>query len=258
MIFTALILSAVVFTNMETPHKNLVLECDKCHAVTEWKEIVFDHSTTEFVLWGRHAGLGCRDCHNIEDFGLARADCSACHLDTHQGKLGPDCGRCHNPQGWSIFNTSAVHANTTFPLMGAHARLDCKACHISEIEGEYSFLKSECVSCHYAEFQAAANPSHTDMGFGTRCEECHFPVSWYPANFVKHDAFFPISSGAHAGVWSSCNDCHSNPNDRTVFSCLGCHEHNQNSMNDHHSEVNGYAYDSNACYSCHPRGQGGD
>ena len=243
---------------METPHKNLELECDKCHAVSEWKEIMFDHTKTGYFLEGQHKSLGCRVCHDIADFGKVKSNCGSCHLDIHQGKLGPDCGRCHGFDGWRVFNSIAIHSNTTFPLMGAHTRLDCKACHISEIEGEYSFLKSECVSCHLAEFLEADNPSHTEMGFGTRCEECHFPVKWNPANFIRHDSYFPISSGAHAGVWNSCNDCHSDPNDRRVFSCLGCHEHSQSRTDGHHEEVNGYIYDSDACYSCHPRGRGGD
>ena len=29
-------------------------------------------------------------------------------------------------------------------------------------------------------------------------------------------------------------------------------------MDEKHSEVGGYAYDSNACYACHPMGEKGD
>jgi hypothetical protein len=41
----------------------------------------------------------------------------------------------------------------------------------------------------------------------------------------------------------------------TVFSCVtGCHS--RASTDSHHSGVNGYRYDSAACYSCHPTGRG--
>ncbi len=243
----------------KSPHsEEMRRECDQCHQSTNWKDIRFDHLSTKFPLEGRHAKARCIGCHALEDFRRVSADCITCHTDVHQGKLGASCGRCHTPRGWAVFNTLNAHAGTSFPLIGPHARLDCKACHTSEIEGEFSFMKSECYSCHEADFGQATNPSHSEMGFGTRCEECHFPVSWQPANFARHSAFFPISTGRHAGVWHTCADCHPNSADHGDFNCLGCHEHEQGRMNAKHDEVRGYAYDSNACYTCHPRGEGGD
>jgi hypothetical protein len=243
----------------KSPHsEEMRYECDQCHQSTNWKDVRFDHQETEFPLEGKHVKAKCIGCHALEDFGRVSTDCVSCHTDIHQGKLAVSCGRCHTPQGWAVFNTLNAHAGTSFPLIGPHARLDCRACHISEIQGEFSFLKSECFSCHAEDFAQATSPSHSLEGFGTRCEDCHFPVSWQPANFARHGAFFPISSGQHAGEWNSCRDCHPNPNDHSVFDCLGCHEHEQGRMNDKHNEVEAYAYDSNACYACHPRGEGGD
>jgi len=242
-----------------SPHSDQMrFNCEECHVSTNWKDIRFDHQVTGFLLDGKHAKAKCTGCHALEDFGHVSSDCISCHTDVHQGKLAISCGRCHTPRGWAVFNSLSAHAGTSFPLIGPHAKLDCRACHISDIEGEFSFLKSECYSCHAGDFEHAANPSHSLMGFGTRCEECHFPVSWQPANFARHSGFFPISTGAHAGAWSSCRDCHPNQQDHRVFSCLGCHEHEQSRMNDKHSEVGGYVYDSNACYTCHPRGEKGD
>ncbi|MFZ0390145.1 MAG: hypothetical protein WAN36_06760, partial [Calditrichia bacterium] len=177
--------------------------------------------------------------------------------DVHQGRLGNWCDQCHTPQSWTVKDPRKAHANTTFVLLGAHARLDCDACHYSEIEGEFAILKSECFSCHESEYFSVEIPDHQESGFSKRCEECHTFYSWQPAQFVEHDAVFPIFSGSHSGEWSSCSDCHISPGNFSIFSCLDCHEHNKSSMDHEHDEVSGYSYDSEACYSCHPTG-GGD
>jgi hypothetical protein len=81
--------------------------------------------------------------------------------------------------------------------------------------------------------------------------------TWGDATFEQHDQVFPINSGAHAGRWTSCADCHTVPDDFSSFSCLTCHEHSQARMDDKHlGEVSGYVYESSACLSCHPRGRG--
>lgn len=248
----------LIAQNIETPHKVLKFECSTCHNSTTWREVKFDHSKTSFTLESRHKHVKCMSCHSLEDFKLSSNDCISCHEDIHQGKLSPSCERCHTPSGWMVFNSQKVHAGTSFPLIGVHASLDCKACHTSEIEGEYSSLKSECFSCHNTDFQQASAPSHTQMGFGTNCEECHFLASWHPADFLQHDLFFPIFSGRHQGVWNSCAICHSNPQNYRVFSCFNCHEHSQSRMDGTHSDVRAYSYDSNACFTCHPSGNRGD
>ena len=39
------------------------------------------------------------------------------------------------------------------------------------------------------------------------------------------------------------------------FSCFGCHPHSDQAKTDEkHQGETGYAYDSQACYNCHPRG----
>ncbi len=242
---------------IETPHKVLRFECNDCHSSTTWREVKFDHAKTDFALEDRHTKVKCVQCHSLEDFRVAGSDCVSCHDDIHQGKLAHTCEQCHSARGWSVFNTLKVHANTSFPLIGAHARLDCRACHISEIEGEYSFLKSECIFCHKTDFEQAQSPPHTQMGLGTRCEDCHFMVSWQPANFSGHDSFFPIFSGRHAGVWTSCEICHASSQDYTIFDCFNCHEHSKVRMDGAHSDIRNYVYESGACYSCHPGGSAG-
>jgi hypothetical protein len=67
--------------------------------------------------------------------------------------------------------------------------------------------------------------------------------------------YFPIFSGKHDGEWNDCAECHTTPNDYTLFSCIDCHEHDDPAeLASDHSGVSGYVYESNACYACHPDG----
>jgi len=242
----------------EVPHKVMDLNCLECHSTISWNEVKFNHKSTGFSLDGRHATIRCASCHSLKDFRDVSASCYTCHTDVHQGKLAKDCERCHTPQSWIMINTEYAHAGTTFPLIGRHATLDCHACHISEIEGEFSLIRSECISCHEADFNSALDPPHTTLGFGTRCDDCHMMLAWRPADFAKHNSFFPIYGGTHAGAWSTCYDCHIVAGDYEVFSCINCHKHNQADTDAHHREVSDYTYDSDACYRCHPSGSSGD
>lgn len=64
---------------------------------------------------------------------------------------------------------------------------------------------------------------------------------------------FPIDAGAvHAGV--DCNSCHGAFDTFAEFDCLGCHEHRRDIIDPVHLGMSGYAYDSHACYECHPDG----
>ena len=96
---------------------------------------------------------------------------------------------------------------------------------------------------------------HAGTGFPTTCATCHSTATWSGASFNHDQQFFPINSGAHRGTWTSCQTCHTDPNNFGVFTCLVCHEHNQSDMDRKHREVSGYAYASPLCYSCHPNGR---
>jgi hypothetical protein len=88
------------------------------------------------------------------------------------------------------------------------------------------------------------------------CYTCH--PTGEKGDFAAHDTqFFPIFSGTHNAVWSDCVTCHTNPADRTVYDCVGCHEHRQSEMDGMHGTMNGYSYVSTACFSCHPTGEKG-
>ena len=55
-----------------------------------------------------------------------------------------------------------------------------------------------------------------------------------------------------------CSDCHTNPNNYEVFSCIDCHEHSKIRTDGQHREVRDYVYVSSACYDCHPQGRSDD
>ncbi|MEZ4892892.1 MAG: hypothetical protein R2778_07720 [Saprospiraceae bacterium] len=67
---------------------------------------------------------------------------------------------------------------------------------------------------------------------------------------------FPIYSGKHAGVWTSCTECHTNPSNYQEFTCITCHINPE--TNDHHVGIAGYNYSSPACFACHPNGSADD
>ncbi len=96
-------------------------------------------------------------------------------------------------------------------------------------------------------------PNHLGALFGTTCDQCHLPadLTWQQGRY--NHAAFPITSGRHAG--NRCSVCHVDPTNYKVFSCTVCHD--RATTDSHHAGRAGYRYDSNACYSCHPRGSAG-
>jgi hypothetical protein len=139
-----------------------------------------------------------------------------------------------------------------FPLTGGHDISNCGDCHKTS---NYSETSPECISCHLSNYNATTNPNHATSGISTNCKDCHTTdPGWKPAKYGNHDARFPIYSGKHNGEWSKCTDCHTNPASYSLFTCIDCHEHDQTKMNDEHGEVQGYEYNSPACFACHPTG----
>jgi hypothetical protein len=110
------------------------------------------------------------------------------------------------------------------------------------------------VACHQTDYNGTSNPSHSAAGFPTDCASCHTTTQWSGATFDHDGMYFPIYSGSHRGRWSSCADCHTSSSDYAVFTCTTCHT--ASNTNGHHRGVSGYVYQSQACYSCHPRGRG--
>jgi hypothetical protein len=140
------------------------------------------------------------------------------------------------------------HSTTAFPLTGAHTTTPCLQCH----SAGYNGTPTACIACHTTDAQNAADPNHVGAGFMTDCAPCHNTTSFAGARYTQHDTlYFRIYSGTHNGEWNTCRTCHDVPSSYAVFNCLGCHRDPGTSNN--HSGVNGYQYNSQACYTCHGR-----
>lgn len=223
--------------------------CERCHLPTSWQGAAFDHST--WPLTGAHRGADCAACHANGVFAGTPTDCAACHLEDYQATTDPNhvaagfptqCETCHTTSTWA----GALFDHSSWPLTGAHTSVDCSACHLG---GVYAGTPTDCAACHLDDYAATTDPNHASAGFPTSCEDCHSTSGWEGADF---DHPFPIDSGAHKEL--DCADCHVSA-DYEMFSCMTCHEHSQQKMDDKHSEVGGYVYQAAACYACHPNGK---
>ena len=259
MVLFAALMGSGALVAQESPHKNLDFACSDCHVTQSFSDIRFDHDKTGFLLEGRHKTATCSGCHDISDFSTTSGTCATCHEDIHLGKAGNDCEKCHTEINWLKFDSEAIHAQSSFPMQGRHILLDCQSCHTTSPAVDFAITASTCESCHQQNFLETSQPDHLAFGFSTDCQECHEMNRWKPAFMPDHDAlFFPIFSGEHKGEWDDCTACHSDLNNRKEFTCLSCHEHNQQEMDEEHQGITGYVYNSRDCLTCHPDGNSGD
>ena len=252
-------------------------DCARCHTPNSWivTNITQMHQQSRFPLIGPHATADCSGCHtnivpsagsppaaaaSLLRFDPLGIECYDCHQANYSATTKPNhvtsnysknCTDCHSMN--AFFWTGASINHNFFPLTGGHALNDCNKCHTS---GTYASISAECVSCHQANYSATTNPNHTALNFSTNCKDCHtLTPGWKPAQYTSHDvASFPIYSGKHNGQWNSCADCHTNAANYSQFTCIDCHAHNKGDTDGNHNGVSGYAYNSVACYSCHPTG----
>ena len=241
-------------------------DCERCHTPRSFIDraaMVRTHQTSRFPLSGAHVMADCTSCHTPTAQGQMQfvnrsTVCESCHLSAARATKNPDheaagfakqCERCHAPTTWN--RARFDHANTSFPLTGAHIRTTCQQCHA---DGVYAGKNSACVGCHQADYGRTTSPPHAATSFPTTCGSSHTTATWLGARFDHDGPYFPIYSGAHRGKWSSCTTCHTTATNYAQFSCLSCHEHRQTEMDDKHRGRSGYRYDSQACYGCHRNG----
>ncbi|HEX5625152.1 MAG TPA: hypothetical protein VFX48_03970, partial [Saprospiraceae bacterium] len=237
-------------------------ECIDCHTETAWIPSTFDHNNY-YPLTGGHDLIrdDCFACHR-GSYGSTPNTCKGCHTPDFNQTTNPnhvslgfsmECATCHttNP-GWEP--ATLPDHDRFYPLLGAHRNIqnDCAACH----HGNYNNTPNTCVGCHLDDYNQTNNPDHQTAQFPTNCESCHSQNAWVPSTFDHDGQHFPIYSGEHRNEWTTCSECHTNPNNYNIFSCIDCHEHNdRRDMDDKHRGVSGYSYNSNACYQCHPDGR---
>jgi nitrate/TMAO reductase-like tetraheme cytochrome c subunit len=199
-------------------------DCMMCHNENVWQPADFDHNQTAFPLTGAHQTITCESCHEGGQFIALPTDCFSCHEGDFnsvndpnhvQNNFSHECRECHTTTAWEP--ASFDHAQTQFPLTGAHVILQCLDCHS---EG-YSNTPADCYSCHESDYTSVNDPNHVQNNFSQDCSECHNTTAWAPATFDHNQTQFPLT-GAH--IILQCLDCHSSGYSGTPTECFACHE----------------------------------
>ncbi|RMF58017.1 MAG: hypothetical protein D6748_09890, partial [Calditrichaeota bacterium] len=239
------------FNSTLTPNHvqgNFPTDCALCHNNNGWAPADFNHDLTQFPLTGAHQTIECADCHDGGVFTALPTDCFSCHNVDFNNTLDPnhvsnnfnhDCTQCHNTTAWTPANFD--HANTQFPLTGAHVPLECVACHANG----YDNTPIDCFSCHQTDFNGVSEPNHVTNNFSTDCTMCHNTDAWNPATFDHANTNFPLT-GAHVPL--PCIACHSEGYTNTPSDCFSCHQNDFTGVADPDHVANNFSHD---CTMCH-------
>jgi hypothetical protein len=229
-------------------------DCQQCHRSSDpdWHQATFNHDQF-FRLEGQHRVAQCATCHGTGAYKGTPTSCISCHRGDYDGARNPnhassgfstDCQQCHRAADPDWHRANFNH-DQIFRLEGTHRTAACSTCHAN---GRYKGTPRQCVACHQADYNRTANPNHAAAGFPTNCDSCHRAAdsSWSQGRF---NHAFPLT-GDHR---VACSRCHLDQSNYRSFSCTVCHS--RGDTDDDHRGVNGYRYDSLACYSCHPTGR---
>ena len=212
------------------PYNN---QCEQCHTVKGYKPSTYTiafHQKTRFPLAGAHLAVTCEECHAPQPaaagvaakparFHFSDRSCTGCHQNPHKGEFSAQmaqtradgtprgCEACHTVKAWTDL-PSFDHSKTSFPLLGAHAKVQCDQCHKPETTGgklteaTFKSAPTACSGCHAdahaGQFAKAGKPQE--------CDVCHTPEHWTPSNF-NHETQTSFSlKGAHKNV--ACRECH--------------------------------------------------
>jgi hypothetical protein len=202
-------------------------DCKRCHASIRWLGLPestgrSNHDRTPYPLAGKHATVGCADCHlarlaeETRYRGLTYDRCTGCHADVHQGELTAygDCAACHTVDGFTPTTFGiASHAATRLALEGRHVAVPCQACHQTAApRTDLRVAGRACADCH-------ADPHDAQFG-DAACDGCHDPRTWR-APTIDHSSW-PLTD-THATI--ACARCHGDGIYRgTPRACDGCHE----------------------------------
>jgi len=137
-------------------------DCRKCHEVSRWQQISFEHSITDFKLEGKHAEQSCRSCHfpekednAVQQFKQLNSECIQCHKDIHYQQFEnagkTDCLKCHAFTDWKAEKFD--HNSARFKLDGKHKDVACKKCHVevsedNKVYTKYKMESFKCEDCH--------------------------------------------------------------------------------------------------------------
>ena len=227
--------------------------CGQCHTTVSWSGAKFDHSAlTKFPLTGAHASLTCSRCHANDRFAGTPSDCASCHIAQYNGTTNPshvaaafpkDCSLCHTTTNW--LGATFDHSKTPFPLTGAHVTVECLQCHANN---HFSGTPTQCVACHLADFNKAANPNHAAAGFPQDCTICHNTTQWSGAKFDHNTSTKFALTGVHATL--VCSQCHlNNVFAGTPAACSACHITEYNKTTNPNHAAAGFPQDCSLCHT---------
>jgi hypothetical protein len=205
--------------------------CQSCHTVQGFQPSTFTlarHSETRFRLTDGHIAVPCLECHKrpANRYPLPPArykfellECQSCHNDPHGGEFAvriekvslsggkEDCLSCHNLKTWKDV-VKFDHAQTKFPLFGAHRVVACADCHRPDNLGRgvqnirFRTASKDCSGCH--------ENIHGDQfnvdGRSPDCATCHEVSKWKPSQFDHEKKARFSLAGAHQSV--PCRQCH--------------------------------------------------
>lgn len=186
--------------------------CTKCHSELSFTQIksltVFDHEQTDFPLRGLHQAVNCKACHTANlTQALKHDQCSDCHSDYHNAEFvkkerNPDCAECHTVRGFSPSNYSIdKHAQTGFPLTGAHLATPCMECHKQNDRWKFT-INTQCVDCHENMHKNYIQEKYYPE---ENCQSCHTSNFWSEIQFNHKQTNFELE-GKHQKT--SCRNCH--------------------------------------------------
>ncbi len=206
---------------------------------------------------GKHEGTNCNKCHGDFDT-FAQFTCISCHEHEQPG-TDPDhtavpeyeysatsCFQCH-PRGQA--EGAGANHDTYYPIGEGttHEAQGCSDCHI--VPGDRTQVS--CIDCHNHAEAAMATEHGGTPGYEWQtqaCLGCHRDGAAISRDI--HDAIFPISMRT-AHRESACTECHVDPNDQVVISCVDCHAHEFAATQTDHMGVGGYGFVSGDCLKCH-------
>jgi len=139
------------------------LTCDDCHeSTTTWQEVSLGVHPVK--LTGKHAEIGCFDCHDAPDFKGLNNVCADCHTAGHDD-MGEDCTACHEPGGTWAPSAGAWegHEEIWDQYKGAHVEATCEQCHGEPFEA----VDPSCTTCHQAPVDHEGGRDTID------CTYCH-------------------------------------------------------------------------------------
>ena len=198
-------------------HADIEDQCSSCHDV-------FDRSAQTRL---------CLDCH--ESVGADLAEQTGFHGRNRDTATAP-CKQCHTEHRGRDADVVGLHpemfdhAQTDFPLGGAHTQLSCASCHAAG--ARWAEAPTTCQGCH-------SDDDVHQTRMGAQCGDCHDDARWKDATFDHDETAFPLT-GKHRPL--ACLACHGDQRfEATTTECVDCHR-----LDDVHGGARG-----DACGTCH-------